>query len=158
MDGITITITGATGVQARELMAELLGIAAVAQPEQKADAPEAGNEGTAVPVTRTAEAAPVKRNRAAKPKPEAVVAEKTEEVPAAEEESAVTKEDFLAKLNGLRATWGDGIIPDLRKILADYKTDTGEVVVQSSQVQTQDFPKIMQAFAALEEKKKSNII
>lgn len=159
MEGITITITGATGAQTRELMADLLGNTVVTQAKPKLA--ETGDEGncTNTTPTRAAEMAPAKRTRSAKPKPE-TTSPSAPQVEEAEKpvEEAVSKEDFLAKLNGLRATYGDGIIPDLRKILAEYKTETGETVVQSSQVQLQDFPKIMKDFAALEAKKKDSVI
>lgn len=167
MDGITITITGATGAQIRELMAELLGIAAVAQFKQEADAPEASDEsGVYWPdycpnttPTRAAEIAPVKRTRATKLKAEAPVAAivpdtaaVASDVPDTAKLPAATKEDFLAKLNGLRATFGEGIIPELRVILGKYTTEAGGPVTQSSQLQAQDFPAIMADFAKLESK------
>src|SRR5665213_1591248 len=166
---ITISITADDATSAREELAKLLYNCTVAQLNQPVSIPVSSTafkerEDEKPVDSAPAETAPVKRTRVTKVKVETPVADVKIDaeavapaVTSTTEYPAATKEDFLTKLNGLRATFGEGIIPELRKILSEYKTATGETVVQSSQVQAQDFPAIMADFARLEAKKDNDI-
>lgn len=164
---VTISVTAETAIGAREELARLLYNCSTAQFNQPATAPvpledqEVGNCTNTTP-TRAAEIAPAETNvtpikRTRKPAarseervPEGVM---SPDAPANKYEPGITKEAFVDKLKDLRAKFGEAVIPELRKILSEYKTADGEEVVRGSDVQISDMPAVAAKFAALEAKR-----